>query len=201
MSAKIQMSVKKDATRNMEHSLEANMAEDNLVLGAPAPSFTLTALGSNRRVGSDLCRGTPLMLVFHDQHAVEAVQAMQEAVRARRPDAAQLLICSVVDMSALPVFVRPLAERVMKSAYAKASEAMPPGLDAADYVVILLDWDGAVSRQYGAHKVNEAPLLVLIDAAGIVRGVYRGRQLGEAALQMLASLESASEQHPSSTPL
>ena len=177
------------------------MAEDNLVLGAPAPSFTLTALGSNRRIGSDLCRGTPLMLVFHDQHAVEAVQAMQEAVRARWPDAAQLLICSVVDMSALPVFVRPLAERVMKSAYAKASEAMPPGLNAADYVVILLDWDGAVSRQYGAHKVNEAPLLVLIDAAGIVRGVYRGRQLGEAALQMLASLESASEQHPSSTPL
>jgi hypothetical protein len=49
--------------------------------------------------------------------------------------------------------------------------------------------------------VNEAPLLVLLDAIGIVRGVYRGRQLAEAALQMLASLESASEQHPSSTPL
>ncbi|MCS6827636.1 MAG: redoxin domain-containing protein [Caldilinea sp.] len=168
------------------------MAEDTLVPGAPAPSFTLMALGSNRRVGSDLCRGTPLMLVFHDQYAVEAVRTMQEAVRARWPDAEQLLICSVVDMSALPVILRPLAERVMKGFYAKASEAMPPGRDVADYVMILLDRDGAVSRQYGAHKVSETPLLVLIDAAGIVRGVYRGRQLAEAALQMLASLESVS---------
>jgi len=177
------------------------MVENTPAPGTQAPPFTLQALGSNRTVGTHHCRGTPLLLVFHDQHAVEAVQAMQEAVRARWPDAAQLLICSVVDMSALPSFVRPLAERMMKGIYAKASEAMPPGRSAADYVVILLDWDGAVSRQYGARRVSDAPLLVLIDADGIVRGVHKGRELAGAALAMLASLESGSAQNPSSTPL
>lgn len=166
-----------------------------------APPFVLKALGSNRTIGVEPCRGTPLLLVFHDQHTIEAVQKMQEAVRSRWPDAAQLLICSVVDMSALPAFTRPLAERVMKGIYAKAAEAMPPGRHAADYIIILLDWDGAVSRRYGAHQVSEAPLLVLIDADGIVRGVYKGRELAESALAMLASPESDSTQNLSSAPL
>lgn len=40
----------------------------------------------------------------------------------------------------------------MKEIDAKAGEAMPPGRNAADYVIILPDWDGAVPRQYGRRS-------------------------------------------------
>jgi hypothetical protein len=157
----------------------------SLAVGAPAPTFELTALGSNRVLSPEVCRGTPLLLVFHDQNTVAAVQSMQEAVRARVPEAARLLVPSVVNMSAVPVFLRPVAEQVMKGTYAKAAEAMPPGLDVADYVVILLDWDGNVSKQYNARKISASPLITLIDGEGIVRGVHQGGDLTAAALTLL----------------
>jgi hypothetical protein len=161
------------------------MATNAVQPGAPAPAFQLTALGSNRTISPELCRGQSLLLVFHDQNSVAAVQAMQEAVRVRYPEAARLFVSSVVNMSAVPVFLRSIAEQVMRSAYAKAADAMPPGLDVADYVIILLDWDGKVSKTYNAHKISHAPLLTLIDGAGIVRGVQQGGDLTAAALTML----------------
>jgi len=164
------------------------MAAPVVAIGAPAPAFQLTALGSNRTISLDICRGTALLLTFHDQNGVAAVQAMQEAVRLRYPDASRLLVPSVVNMSAVPVFLRSVAEQVMKGIYARAADAMPPGLDVADYVIILLDWDGKVSKAYNARKISSAPLLTLIDGEGIVRGVHQGGDLAEAALAMLADV-------------
>ena len=164
--------------------MPAKSATD-IAVGAPAPPFTLTALGSNRTISLDGCRGTPLLLVFHDQNSVDVVQAMQEAVRARYPEAARLLVPSVVNMSAVPVFLRAVAEQVMRGAYTKAADVMPPGLDVADYVIILLDWDGKVSKRYNARKISSAPLVTLIDAEGIVRGIHQGGDLTGAALTML----------------
>ena len=161
------------------------MAIVEITIGAPAPPFTLTALGSNRTVSLEACQGTPLLLVFHDQNNIDAVQAMQEAVRMRYPEAARLLVPSVVNMSAVPVFLRSVAEQVMKGIYTKAADAMPPGLDVADYVIILLDWDGKVSKRYNARKISNAPLITLIDGEGIVRGVHQGGNLSDAALSML----------------
>jgi len=164
------------------------MAKPSVIVGAAAPAFELTALGSNRIVSLNTCQGTALLLAFHDQNSVAAVQTMQEAVRARYSDAATLLVPSVVNMSAVPVFLRSLAEQVMKGTYAKAADAMPPGLDVADYVVILLDWDGKVSMRYNARKISATPLLTLIDGEGIVRGVHQGGDLAQAALDMLGGV-------------
>ena len=168
------------------------------ILGAPAPDFQLTALGSNRRISLELCRGAALLLVFHDQNGVAAVQAMQEAVRMRYPDAARLLVPSVVNMSAVPVFLRTVAEQVMRGAYTKAADVMPPGLDVADYVIILLDWDGKVSKTYNARKVGPSPLLTLIDGDGIVRGVHQGGDLTSAALTLLDGVVPAAPSHSTS---
>lgn len=161
-----------------------------LTIGAPAPEFQLKAIGSGREVGTSLDTGTALLLVFHDQNTVNLVQAMQEAVRPQYADARQLLIASVVNMSSVPTFLRSTAEAVMKGSYIKAAATMPAGLDAADYVVILTDWDGSVSKRFGAAKVDKKPLLVLVDEAGIVRGVHQGSQLSQPALEMLQALDS-----------
>jgi len=159
-----------------------------LTIGALAPAFRLKAIGSGREFGPSLRAGAALLLVFHDQNTVPLVQAMQEAVRPHYGDAQQLLIASVVNMSSVPRFLRSAAESVMKGSYTKAAAAMPAGLDAADYVVILTDWDGMVSQHYGAAKVDKKPLLVLVDDAGIVRGVHQSTHLSQPALEMLASM-------------
>jgi len=81
----------------------------------------------------------------------------------------------------------------MRGTYAKAAKAMPPGLDVADYVVILLDWDGKVSKRYNARKISAAPLLTLIDGEGIVRGIHQGGDLAQAALAMLEGVVPVSD--------
>jgi hypothetical protein len=166
------------------------MSQSVLQIGAPAPAFNLTAIGSGRQVGPTIGPGRALMLVFHDQNTADIIQKMQVKVRALYADADQLLIASVVNMSSVPRFLRPVAESVMKGSYAKAEAAMPQGLDAADYVVILTDWDGNVSKAYGAIKVDKHPLLVLLDGEGVVRGVHQGTSLHQPALEMLSQVVS-----------
>ena len=161
------------------------MTKSRVQIGALAPEFRLKAIGSGREVSLAASKGMALLLAFHDQNTVDIVQQMQEAVRANYPDARQLLVASIVNMSVVPVFLRPLAETVMKGSYTKAAAAMPEGLDAADYVVILTDWDGVVSRAYGATRVDKKGLIVLIDGEGAVRGHHQSAQLDRAALEML----------------
>jgi hypothetical protein len=163
------------------------MTNSPLTPGAAAPSFTLTALGSGRHVGP-AGSSDALLLVFHDQNTVDAVQSMQEGLRSRYTDASQLQIASVVNMKSVPVFLRGAAEAVMKNSYAKAAAAMPQGLDAADYVVILIDWDGTVSKAYGAHQIARRPRLVLLDRGGTVSAIHQDAEIGDAALAMVERL-------------
>ena len=167
------------------------MTSQPVDVGAPAPAFRLKAVGSGRELGPAGNPGAALLLTFHDQNNVALIQAMQEALRARIPEASKLLVASVVDMSRVPPPLRPLAETVMKSSYVKAGELMPAGLDVADYVVILLDWDGKVHKSYAARGVDKNPLLALIDGQGVLRGRYQGRDLTRAAQAMVDELHDA----------
>lgn len=171
-------------------AVSETMSETSLTPGAEAPPFILTALGSGRQI-APTGNNHALLLVFHDQNTVTQVQAMQEALRSRYADAGQLQIASVVNMQAVPVFLRGVAETVMKASYSKAAAAMPPGMDAADYVVILPDWDGAVSKAYGALKIDRQPRLVLLDPQGAVSAVYQDMEIGAAALAMIERLLGA----------
>jgi hypothetical protein len=162
------------------------LSSSSIGAGGAAPPFTLKALGSGRTVSHR--DGAPLLLVFHDQNTVEQVQAMQQGVRSLYGDARQLQIASVVNMKPVPVFLRSTAETIMKGSYAKAAATMPPGLDAADYVVILLDWDGSVSSAYGAQGIERQPRLVLLDALGTVHAVHQGAEVQKPALAMVQSL-------------
>ena len=52
------------------------------------------------------------------------------------------------------------------------------------------------SKTYNARKISSAPLLTLIDGAGVVRGVQQGGDLAQAALAMLDGVIP-----PSTTPV
>ena len=157
----------------------------SLRVGEPIPPFALTTVGSKREMSDALLLGRTSLLIFHDQHAQHEVQALQERVRLQRPDHTDVFIASVVNMSVVPAFLRQIALGIMEKGYTGAKERMPAGVDAADYVVILADWDGKVCKRFGAERVDKEPLLVLLTPDGLVGGLYRGKALGDAAAGML----------------
>lgn len=128
------------------------------------------------------------MLVFHNQHSLDAVRDVQRSVRERYPSPQEVLVASVADTSKAPRLLRGVVEAALKHAYTEASKFVPAGLDPADYVIILPDWSGAVTKAFGVGNVDREGEVVVIDGKGLVVGKHRGQQLGQATLTILATL-------------
>ena len=161
------------------------MGTPALIPGQPAPRFQLQAVVSQRLIDPAQTPAQALVLTFHDQHALDAIRELQTAVRTAYPTAAEVLMASVADVSRVPRPLRRLVKPFMERAYAEAATYVPAGLDPADYVIILPDWSGETTKRYG---VGKEPYLVVIDRDGRVVGDYRGRDLGRAALALLAGV-------------
>jgi hypothetical protein len=153
-----------------------------------APRFDLTALVSLKRISAASCAGTPLVLLFHNQYALDVVRSLQQSLRERHPLASQVLIASVVDMSAIPLLLRGVAETVMAAAYREASRQLPKGVDPADYVIILPDRQGSVYKQFEVRDGGKAPTVVVIDGQWRICGRYSNADLVAQSLGALARL-------------
>jgi phage tail protein X len=149
------------------------------------PAVTLTACGSGREVA---LRGTgkPEVLIFHAQATADAAGAVNEAVRQRYPMASSVVSASVVDLCSVPRLFRKVAERSMRKAYNDAASSLADGLSAEDYVVILPDWDGSITKAVGLDAVDKTAGVAVIDRSGKIVGVHQGKDLAAAALNMLA---------------
>ena len=148
----------------------------------------MTALVSHKRISAASCAGLPLVLLFHNQGGLDVVRALQQSLRERYPLTSQLLIASVVDMSAIPMLLRGVAETVMAAAYREAARQAPKDGDPADYVIILPDRQGAVYKQFEVHDGGKTPTVVVIDGEWRICGRYSGADLIAHALEALAPL-------------
>ena len=155
------------------------------MIGQPGPRFALSAISSGREVGPDTCRGAPCMLLFHNHHTLAAVSAVQAAVRATHQVADRPILASVLDLSSVPRVMRKLATSGMQNGYRQAAQQLPSGLLPVDYIIILPDWDGSVTRAFQWQNVDKQPALVLLDEAWIVRDRYQGDDPGSAAQRLL----------------
>ena len=156
--------------------------------GQPAPTFRLTAVVSGRVVGPSASDRRALVLLFHNQHTLDAVREVQRSVRERYPSPQEVLAASVTDLSHVPRLLHGVVETVLKRAYSEASSYVPAGLDPADYVVILPDWSGKVTKAFGVGNVDKEAALVVIDGRGMLVGGYQGMQPGRAAIEFLSKL-------------
>lgn len=151
----------------------------------PAPAFELTAVASARVISPAALRGVPSLLLFHNHLTLSAVRAVQEAVRSEYQRADAPFLASVVDLASVPRLVRPMAQAAMKTGFSQASALLPSGAAPADYIVILPDWDGRVTRAFGVDDVGRHAALVYIDEHWTVRDRYQGADPGPAAQQIL----------------
>jgi hypothetical protein len=158
---------------------------DAPVPGVPAPDFALVAAGSGREVSLSSCAGRSLVLVFHGQSATFTVERLNRLVRERYPSAGEVVVASVADLSLVPPPFYLTARMALDYSYREGSQRVPEGSDPADYVVILGDWTGRVTRLYGASAAYLSPVVFVIGPDGVLKGRYSGPDLASGVLELL----------------
>lgn len=153
--------------------------------GDLAPGFDLLAAGSGRRVRLREMAGRKVVLVFHLQGTAPTAREINRAVRERFPDPEEVLIASVIDLSIVPPVYWMTVGLVLGGAYEQATRELPPDVDPADYLVILPDWGGRVSRDYGVRNTGRAAAIVVVDEDSNVTVSYQGERPVEAVLGAL----------------
>ncbi len=154
------------------------------------PPVTLKAAGSGREVALNAI-GKPAMLLFHTQETAEQAAKVNAAIRNVEvyAKAENLFVANIVDLHGIPKLFRNFAERAMKGSYEEAASALPAGYSSEDYVIILPDWDGSVTKAAGLEKVNEQVGVLLLDTAGNMQGVFRGDAAVGQALALLERMK------------
>ncbi len=153
--------------------------------GEPAPQLEMSAAGSNREVGPQSSAGRPLVLVFHLQSTASAAREVNRAVRERYPSPEEVTVASVVDLGLVPPVYWMTVGIVLAQAYERASEELPEGSDPEDYVMILPDWGGVVSRRFGVRNTGRAAAVAVIDGEWNLAGTYQGQDPAGVVLELL----------------
>lgn len=153
--------------------------------GQPAPDFTLTAVKSGLEISLRSCAGMVLGLVFHGRETVQAVVEINTAVRPVYPEPKPVVLVSVIDLSVVPRFLQRAVKPMLEQAYDQAAREIPKGYNPVDYVFLLPDWNGSVTKTFKAKGTDKAAAIVVIDPAGRVTGSYQGPQPGDAALALV----------------
>lgn len=162
--------------------------EERVETGNRAPDFDLLAAGSGRRISLYGNDGRPVVLIFHLQGTAPTAREINRAVRERYADPEAVLVASVIDLSIVPPVYWMTVGLVLGQAYEHAASELPPDTDPAEYIVILPDWGGRVSRAYGARRTNRAAAIAIIDRDSTVAGFYQGERPVEATLEILGRI-------------
>jgi hypothetical protein len=159
--------------------------EARLDNGDRTPGFDLLAAGSGRRVRLRGLAGRKAVPVFHLQGTAPTARGINRAVRECFPDPEKVFVASVIDLSIVPPLYWITVGLVLGSAYEQAGRELPPDIDPADYLVILPDWNGRVTRDYGVRNTGRADAIVVVDEDANITVSYQGERPVEAVLEAL----------------
>ena len=146
----------------------------------------MKAAVSEREIALDKI-GKPAVLIFHTQETAETAAQINEAIRAESNyvKCESMLIANVVDLHSVPKLFRGFAEKAMKESYDKAAASLAKGLAPQDYIVILPDWDGSLTKSFGFKNTNKTAAFAVLDKNGNLAGSYQGSGSGAKALEIL----------------
>jgi len=143
--------------------------------------------------------GRRVVLVFHLQGTAPTARAMNRAVRARFPDPEEVFIASVIDLSMVPPVYWMTVGLFLGAAHEQAARELPPNAEPADYLAILPDWGGQVSRDYGVRNTGRAAAIVVVDEDSNVSVSYQGERPVEAVLEALEDGQRVLYDSPAAT--
>ncbi len=146
----------------------------------------MKAAGSDREITLNKI-GKPAVLIFHTQETAKVAAKINETIRAESnyANCDSMFIANVVDLHSVPKLFRGFAEKAMKESYAKAAASLAKGLNPQDYIVIIPDWDGSVTKSSGFKNTNKTAAFAALDKNGNLTGSYQGENPESAALALL----------------
>lgn len=124
-------------------------------------------------------------MIFHSQDTAHVAEQVNRAVRQRHPSHEDVVVASVIDLSLVPPIYWLTASMMIGQAHERASREVPPGIDPSDYILLLQDWGGLLSRKFGVRAVNREAAVVVIDENANISCFYQGREPVEAVLGAL----------------
>jgi len=148
------------------------------------PAVTMTAIGNGRKITLNRI-GLPALLIFHGRNTSEAVRSVNGPVRDEYPSAEQLLVISIADLHVVPGLLRGVVQAFIKDAYEEAIQELPQGWEPIDYLLILPDWDGKVTKAFQMKNTDGKAGLAVLDGNAKVLGTYQGDNLANQALKLL----------------
>jgi peroxiredoxin len=163
-------------------------------LPTTAPDFTLDHI-LGHKVSLNDYKGRTVVVTFGGRLSAPQIEQGIGTIR-RTYDPDELPIVGVSDLRAAPRPARILVKNQIKKAYEGAVKAQdadlqamgkPARTDPKKDVVMLLDWSGEVTDQFGVQDAEHEAAAVVVDADGKVIGSGTGAQLGEQVLAVLSS--------------
>jgi hypothetical protein len=162
-------------------------------LPAVAPDFTLDHILGHKVSLSDY-RGRRVVVTFGGRESAGQIESGIGTIR-KTYDPDELTIVGVSDLRAAPRPARILVKGQIKKAYEGAVKAQDADLQAAGKparqdpkkdVIMLLDWSGGVTDQFGLTGVDKEAAAVVVDTDGKIIGSGTGAELGSQVLAVLA---------------
>lgn len=158
-----------------------------------APNFTLKHIVGHTVALSDF-RGKPVVVVFGGRDSTDQARQISRTLRGRY-DAEALPIISILDLSGIPKMMHALAKGRIQSGYQEVvrdatamiqQQGKQVPTDPSRIIIMLPDWDGAVTASYGLKDVDKQAVAVAIDGGGNIRGYGSGLQGGEQILALFS---------------
>lgn len=156
-----------------------------------APDFSLPHVAGRQVTLSDY-RGKPVVLIVSGKGAADEAKQIGQWLGDRYFDSIRII--SVIDMSGVPKFVRPVANKMVERGYndavkgvteARRKAGVPVADDPADMVVFVRDAEGQVAKSFGLHGVEDEAAAVMVGPDGEVVATGRGVQAAEEMAQAL----------------
>jgi hypothetical protein len=161
-------------------------------LPAVAPDFTLDHILGHKVSLSDY-RGKKVVVTFGGRESSGQIEDGIGAIR-KKFDPDELTIIGVSDLRAAPRPARIIVKNQIKKAYEGAVKAQdadlqamgkPARQDPSKDVIMLLDWSGGVTDEFGLTGVDKEAAAVAVDADGKIIGSGTGPELGPQILAVL----------------
>ncbi len=147
---------------------------------------TLKAVGSGRELNLNSI-GRRSVLLFHTADTAKDAERINQAIRSvdKYQACASIIIANIVDLHSVPKLFRGFAEKSMRESYENAGKSIPQGEAPRDYVIILPDWDGKVTKGFGLGDTSKIVGLAVLDEQGGIVGTYQGNEPERHALELL----------------
>jgi len=160
---------------------------------AAAPNFNLNHIVGHPVALSNY-RGNQVVLVFSGRDSTDQARQISRAIRSHH-DSEALPIISILDLSGVPKMMHGFAKGRIQSGYqgvVRDATAMmqqqgkQSPADPSRIIIMLPDWDSAVTTSYGLKDVDKQAIAVAVDGDGNIRGYGSGPQGGEQIIALFS---------------